>query len=268
VARPNLLRMRLAEGRACVGPLFQEFWSPELFEFVGLAGFDYVILDGEHAGVDPQTARNLARAAQGVGITAMARVPNGEASLVLRYLDAGLEGLILPHCNTAEDAEAFVRACKFPPRGIRGAANSSRAAGYGFTQTPLEHLEQADREVLCLALIEEPRAVENLPAILAVDGLDGCFVGAGDMALLLGRPYFGGATTHPEVQRMVDHAVDLTLRAGKLVMLPTPDGAQARALARRGVQLITMNFGALVRRSIDGFFAAFREGEGHARRPG
>jgi 4-hydroxy-2-oxoheptanedioate aldolase len=258
MARPNLLRKKLAEGRTCVGPLFQEFWSPELFEFCGLAGFDYVILDGEHAGVDPQTARNLARAAQGAGITALARVPNGEASLVLRYLDAGVEGLILPHCNSGADAEAFVRACKYPPRGIRGAASTSRAAGYGFTQTPREHLEQADREVLCLGLIEEPRAVEKLPEILEVDGLDGCFVGAGDMALLLGREYYGGAGTHPEVQRLVDRAVALTLEAGKLVMLPVADGAQARRLAERGVQLVTLNFGALVRRACEEYLAAAR----------
>jgi 2-keto-3-deoxy-L-rhamnonate aldolase RhmA len=264
VARPNLLRRKIAEGRACVGPLFQEFWSPELFEFCGLAGFDYVVLDGEHAGIDPQTARGLARAAQGVGITALARIPNGEPSLVLRYLDAGIEGLILPHCNSGADAEAFVRACKYPPRGIRGAASSSRAAGYGFTQTPREHLEQADREVLCLGLIEEPRAVEHLPEILKVDGLDGCFIGAGDMALTLGREYYGGAGTHPEVQRLVDRAQALTLEAGKLVMLPAADGAQARRLAERGAHLVTLNIGALMRRACEEYLTAFhgRPGRG------
>lgn len=258
MARPNLLRQRLASGRTCIGPIFQEFWSPELFEFCGLAGFDYAILDGEHAGVDPQTARGLVRAAQGVGITALARVPRGEPSLVLRYLDAGVEGLILPHCNTAADAEAFVSACKYPPRGIRGAASSSRAAGYGFTQTAREHVEQADREVLCLGLIEEPRAVEHLPEILKVDGFDGCFIGPGDMALLLGRDYFGGPTMHPAVRALVDRALALTLEAGKLVMLPAATGAEARAWAQRGVRLITLNIGALVRRAIDDYFAAFR----------
>lgn len=260
MARPNRLREKLARGRTCVGPLFQEFWSPELFEFCALAGFDFVIADGEHAGVDPQTVRNLARAAQGAGATALLRVPNGEPSLVLRYLDAGVEGLILPHCNSAADAEGLVRASRYPPRGIRGAASSSRAAGYGFTQTPLEHLEQSDREVLCLGLIEEPRAVEALPEILRVDGLDGCFVGAGDMALTLGRRYFGGAAMHPEVQRLVDRAIDLTLDAGKTVMCPAATGAEARAMSQRGVRLITMNFGGLARRAIAEYLGALQEG--------
>jgi 2-keto-3-deoxy-L-rhamnonate aldolase RhmA len=262
VARPNRLRAKLAAGETCLGPLFQEFWSPELFEFCGLAGFDFVIADGEHAGVDPQTVRNLARAAQGVGVTALARVPRPEPSLILQYLDAGVEGLVLAHCNTAADAETFVSACKFPPRGIRGAANSSRAAGYGFSQTPLEHLEQADREVLCLGLIEEPRAVDNLPAILEIDGFDGCFVGAGDLALTLGREYFGGPATHPVVQALVDRAIELTLAAGKLVMLPAATGAEARSHARRGVRLITMNFGALARRAIAEYLSTFRDGGG------
>src|SRR5919202_744618 len=149
MARMNLLRRKVAEGKTCIGLIFQEFWSPELFEFCGLAGFDYVIADGEHAGVDPQTARNLVRAAQGVGITPLARVARPEPSLILQYLDAGVEGLFLPHCNTAADAEAFVSACKYPPRGIRGAASTSRAAGYGFSGSSREHVEQADREVLC-----------------------------------------------------------------------------------------------------------------------
>jgi 4-hydroxy-2-oxoheptanedioate aldolase len=259
VARPNLLRRKLAEGRTCVGPIFQEFWSPELFEFCGLAGFDFVIIDGEHAGVDPQAARPLARAAQGVGITPLVRIPILDASVALRYLDAGVEGLILPHCNTAADAEAFVRACKYPPRGIRGAASTSRAAGYGFTQTSREHLEQSDREGLCLGLIEEPHAVANLPEILKVEGLDGCFVGAGDMALVLGREYYGGPAMHPEVRKLVDRAVELTLQAGKLVMIPVTSGAEARAWSERGVRLITLNFGALVRRASEEFFAGLRK---------
>jgi 4-hydroxy-2-oxoheptanedioate aldolase len=258
MARVNQLRVKLAAGRTCVGPLFQEFWSPELFEFCALAGFDFVIADGEHAGVDPQAVRNLARAAQGAGATALARVPNGEPSLVLRYLDAGVEGLILPHCNSAADAEGLVRACRYPPRGIRGAASSSRAAGYGFTQTPIEHLTQSDREVLCLGLIEEPRAVEALPEILRVDALDGCFVGAGDMALTLGRQYYGGPSMHPEVRRLVDRAIDLTLAAGKVVMYPAATGAEAYAMSQRGVRLITMNFGALARRAIADFLGAAR----------
>ena len=100
--------------------------------------------------------------------------------------------------------------------------------------------------------------MRNLPEILAVDGLDGCFVGAGDLALTMGRAYFGGPATHPEVQAQVDRAISLTLAAGKLVMLPAATGQEAHAAAARGVRLITMNFGALARRAIGEYLAAFR----------
>jgi 4-hydroxy-2-oxoheptanedioate aldolase len=118
--------------------------------------------------------------------------------------------------------------------------------------------------VLCLGLIEEPRAVEALPEILRVDGLDGCFVGAGDMALTLGRQYFGGAAMHPEVRRLVDRAIDLTLEAGKVVMYPAATGAEARTMSQRGVRLITMNFGALARRAIAEYLGTLR-GEADSR---
>jgi 4-hydroxy-2-oxoheptanedioate aldolase len=259
MARTNLLREKLAAGKTCFGPIFQEFWSAELFEFCGLAGFDYLIVDGEHAAVDPLRAKELARAGQGVGVTVLARVPRNEPSLILQFLDAGVEGLILPHCNSAADAEAFVSACKYPPRGIRGASSTSRAAGYGFTQrSSLDHVAAADQEVLCLGLIEEPRGVENLAEILAVDGLDGCWVGFGDLALALGREYYGGPGIHPEVQKLVDRALDLTIAAGKLAMIVAPSAAEAPPLAARGVQLLTLNFGALVRRGIDEYLGTAR----------
>jgi 4-hydroxy-2-oxoheptanedioate aldolase len=259
MARTNLLRQKLAAGQACIGPIFQEFSSPELFEFCGLAGFDYLIVDGEHGAVDPLRAKELARAGQSVGTTVLARVPRNEPSLLLQFLDAGVEGLILPHCNSAADAEAFVRACKYPPRGIRGAASTSRAAGYGFTQrSSLEHVEAADREVLCIGLIEEPRGVENLAEILTVDGLDGCWIGFGDLSLALGREFYGGAGVHPEVQKLVDRALDQTIAAGKLAMIVAASGAEAKALAARGVQLLTLNFGALVRRGIEEHLRAAR----------
>ena len=105
-------------------------------------------------------------------------------------------------------------------------------------------------------------AVDNLPEILKVDGFDGCFVGHGDMSLVMGREYYGGPTVHPDVQALVDRAIDLTLEAGRLVMFVAPTGAEAAALARRGVQLITMNFGALVRRACEAYFAEYRAARG------
>ena len=228
--RPNPLRQKIATGRPVIGPLLQEIPdSLDLVEFLGAAGFDYVIVDGEHAGADAERCRNVARAAEASGMCALARVPSADPARILAFLDQGIQGIILAHCNTRDDAEALVQAVKYPPRGIRGAASGSRAAQYGYGGSARDHVELANRETLCLGLIEEPRAVDQVPAMLGVEDFDGCFLGAGDMSLGMGMEYYGMLPPHPEVQRLIDRVRDETLAAGKLVMAPAATGAAALA---------------------------------------
>jgi 2-keto-3-deoxy-L-rhamnonate aldolase RhmA len=258
--RPNPLRQKLAAGQPVIGPLLQEIPdSLELVEFLGAAGFDFVILDGEHAGVHVAHARDVARASEAAGICALARVPDADPGRILAFLDSGIQGIILAHCNTADDAEALVRAVKYPPRGIRGAASGSRAARFGYgAPSAREHVEISDRETLCLGLIEEPRAVSEVGSMLRVSGFDGCFLGAGDMSLTLGREYYGLPSTHPEVQKLIDQARDETLAAGKLVMVPSGSGAGAKALIDSGVQMVVVQFGQFLRAACDSYLKAAR----------
>jgi 4-hydroxy-2-oxoheptanedioate aldolase len=257
--RLNPLRQKIANGQPVIGPILQEIPdSLELIEFLGSAGFDYVMVDGEHAGVGVIQARNAARAAESVGICALARVPDADPGRILAFLDSGIQGIILAHCNTADDAEALVRTVKYPPRGIRGAASGSRAAMYGYGPSTPEKIEIADCETMCFGLIEEPRAVPEVAAMLKVDGFDGCFLGAGDMALTLGREYYGLPTTHPEVQKLIDQARAETLAAGKLVMEPSGTGAGARVLIESGVQLVVVQFGQFFRAACNSYLTAAR----------
>src|SRR5690349_2111016 len=103
------------------------------------AGFDYVIVDGEHAGVDAATCRELVRAAESMGGCALARVASADTARIVSFLDQGVQGIILAHCRSAADAEALVRGVKYPPRGVRGAASGSRAARYGYGRSAREH---------------------------------------------------------------------------------------------------------------------------------
>ena len=257
--RPNPLRQKLARGEPVIGPLLQELpASPDLVEFLGAAGFDYVIVDGEHGGVSVELCRELVRAAEAAGICALARVPSADAPRILAFLDQGVQGIILAHCNTATDAEALVRAVKYPPRGIRGAASGSRAAQFGFSGSPREHVETANRETLCFGLIEEPRAVPNVGAMLRVEGFDGCFLGAGDMSLTMGLEFYGQTPAHPEVQRLIDRVRDETLAAGKLVMEPAGTGAAARALIEQGIQFVVVQFGQFFRRACTAYLEEAR----------
>jgi 4-hydroxy-2-oxoheptanedioate aldolase len=153
-----------------------------------------------------------------------------------------------------------VRACKYPPRGIRGAASGSRAAQYGYSGAPRARdlVEFFDRETMCLGLIEEQRAVEHVPAMLAVDGFDGCFLGAGDMSLSMGLEYYGALPPHPEVQALIDRVRDQTLAAGKLVMAPSGSGAGARTLIESGVQMVVVQFGMFFRAACNAYLKEAR----------
>src|SRR3984893_7992595 len=159
----NPLRNKLATGQAVIGPLLQEIPnSPELVEFLIAAGFDYVIVDGEHGGVSTEVCRELVRAAESMGGCALARVPNADPARILAFLDQGVQGIVLSHCRGVAEAEALVRAVKYPPRGIRGAAGGSRAARYGYGGSSRDHVSTSNVETMCFGLIEDPEAVPHI----------------------------------------------------------------------------------------------------------
>jgi 2-keto-3-deoxy-L-rhamnonate aldolase RhmA len=242
------LRARLAAGQPVIGPILQEIpVSADLVEFLAAAGFDFVVVDGEHAGVGVERCRELVRAADAFGAAALVRVPSTDPALIVAYLDSGVQGIVLAHCNDARDAEALVQAVKYPPRGGRGAAAGSRANRYGYAWSPREHVETANRETLCFGLVEEPRAVPNVPAMLRVDGFDGCFLGAGDLSLSMGLDYYGHSPAHAAVQEQLDRVRDDTLAAGKWVMAAAGSGRAARELIAQGVQLVVVQFGQFFR---------------------
>ena len=244
----NPLRRKLGSGQAVIGPLLQEIpSSPELVEFMLAAGFDYVIIDGEHGGTSVEVCRGLVRAAEAMGGCALARVPNADTARILAFLDQGVQGIVLAHCRSAADAEALVRAAKYPPRGVRGAASGSRAARYGYGGPSRQHVVQSNAETMCFGLIEDPEAIPHVQQMLAVDGFDGCFLGAGDLALSLGLDYYGQPTPHPAVQQLIDRVRSETLAAGKLVMAAAGSGEAARALIAQGVQLVVVQFGQFFR---------------------
>jgi 4-hydroxy-2-oxoheptanedioate aldolase len=250
----NPLRQKLAAGQTVIGPLLQEIpSSPELAEFLMAAGFDYVIVDGEHGGASTETCRELVRAAEAMGGCALARVPNADPARILAFLDQGVQGIVLSHCRGVEEAEALVRAVKYPPRGIRGAASGSRAARYGYGGPVRDHVLTSNAETMCFGLIEDPEAVPQIKEMLAIDGFDGCFLGAGDMALSLGFEYFGGPSTHRSVQALIDQVRDETLAAGKLVMAPAGSGEAARAALAQGAQLVVVQFGQFFRAACNAY---------------
>ena len=207
----NRTKAKLRAGETVVG-CFMMFVHPAVVEYIGRAGFDWVLFDGEHGPVSPESVEVGVLAAENVGLTPLARVPVNRPEVILRFMDTGLAGVLVPHVDRPEDAEAAVRSVKYHPRGERGLAGV-RASGYGAIPQP-DYVARANAETMIMAMIESVAAVENIQDIAAVDGLDVLNVGMTDLSQSLGRP---GKKDDPELIQLVERVIQVGRAAGKTV---------------------------------------------------
>jgi 2-keto-3-deoxy-L-rhamnonate aldolase RhmA len=155
--------------------------TPHAVEILGGTGLDFVVIDGEHAPFD-RTSIDLALfAARAAGIPAVVRTPDATPGHLLNALDCGADGVLVPHVASVETARAIVEACRYQG-GRRGFSSGGRAGRYGALSV-WDHIRAADERTTVLAMIEDPEAVGHLDAIAAVDGLDGFFLGRGDLSV-------------------------------------------------------------------------------------
>lgn len=191
--RTNSLKRTLTAGGAAFGPNLQ-IPSPWLVEIIAGAGFDYVMLDGEHGAAFDDLA-NLIIAADGAGITPVVRVPNHDRSWLLRALEYGAGGVQVPMVNTPQEARRIVDEVKYAPLGNRGFSSVTRSARYGAADAR-DHATSANGETMLVLQLESKQAVQNAAAISKVSGVDMLFIGPGDLAQSLGHP---GEPTAPAV---------------------------------------------------------------------
>jgi 2-dehydro-3-deoxyglucarate aldolase/4-hydroxy-2-oxoheptanedioate aldolase len=250
----NRVKQTLKEGKKTAGAWLQ-IGSPITAEIMSQAGFDWLMIDMEHAPVDFMTLVSQMQAMTGGGAVPLVRAPWNDFVTIKRILDAGAYGLLVPYVNTREEAEAAVKACKYPPDGIRGVAGSPRAAGYG--QNVSNYLPNANDQILVLTAVETAAAVENLDDILAVSGLDGIFIGPMDLSTSMG---YMGNPGHPEVQAAIETIEHKTLGAGKILSTITGSWEQAQARYEKGYQMIMlMADGVAVGQLAAGTVANFRQ---------
>jgi 4-hydroxy-2-oxoheptanedioate aldolase len=181
--------------------------SPVMVEMCGHAGVDFVIIDNEHGPGGIESTEHLIRAARGAGIIPIVRTLEPE---ILRVLDIGASGIQVPQVDTPEQAARIVAAAKYPPTGKRGAAFSTRAAGFGFFGGA-QHLKDSNDGTAVIVMAETRTALANLDAILAVPGIDAVFFGPNDLSFSLGVP---GQLNHPEVIAAIDHGIARARAAG------------------------------------------------------
>lgn len=206
----SLIKRRLENDEPVFGT-FVKFASPNLVEMIGMSGFDFIIIDSEHANLTHGEIEELIRAAQLVGMAAIVRTADAGEANILHALDSGASGIQVPSLSSAEEARAVVRRAKYHPIGERGWAPGCRAGDYAFT-LPKTYIERANRDTTIAVHVENARMAADIEALCQVDHLDVAFIGTGDLSQSLGYP---GEAEHPEVQKVVDRVIDACKRAGK-----------------------------------------------------
>jgi len=252
----NPVKRKIRAGQKTSGA-WAQLCSPLAAEALARGGYDWILIDMEHAQGDMQTliGQYQAIAAAGTGAVPLVRAPWNDLVWIKRILDAGAYGLMIPYVNTKEEAVRAIQACKYPPQGIRGIAGSIRAAGFG--RDTAGYLKRANDELFIMLQVETPQAIENMEAIAAVPGVDALFIGPMDLSTSMG---FFGNPAAPEVQAAIAKA-EAKAKALKMP-LGTISGSweQAKALYERGYQLITLSSDAVLVSKVGAEMAAkFRE---------
>lgn len=230
----NPFKTALAAGRPQLG-LWLSMADPYLAEVSATAGFDWLLIDGEHA---PNDIRSTLAALQAVAPypgQPVVRAVHGDTALIKQLLDIGARNLLVPMVDTAEQARALVAATRYPPRGIRGVG--SAVGRVSLWSGRADYLDVADDEVCLLVQAETVTALQNLEAICAVDGVHGVFIGPADLAASMGHR---GKPGHPEVQAAIEAAMRTIVASGKAAGTLTSDATLARRYLDLGCTFVAV----------------------------
>jgi len=236
----NPFKAALAAKQARIG-LWLSMADPYLAETSATAGFDWLLIDGEHA---PNDVRSTLAALQAVApyrSQPVVRAVAGEVALVKQLLDIGAQNLLVPMVDTAEQARQLVAATRYPPLGIRGVGSAVGRASRWSART--DYLDVADSEVCLLVQAETVMALGNLQAICAVDGIDGVFIGPADLAASMGHR---GKPGHPEVQAAIERAMKTIVASGKAAGTLTSDPVLARRYLELGCTFVAVGVDILM----------------------
>jgi len=214
------LRDKIETGKPSIGSWIQ-LGDESLVEMMATGPFDWLCIDLEHTTISIEHAGRIIRVADLAGCPVLVRLSSHDPAQIKRVLDAGVTGIIAPMVNTAEEAEAIVSAATYPPKGTRG-VGLARAQDYGVGFP--EYMKRMDRDLVCIMQVEHIDGVDNLEEILAVDGVDGFFIGPYDLSASLGCP---GEFDHPEMVNAMSRVAEVVKRpevlAGVHVVEPEPE---------------------------------------------
>ncbi len=239
--RTNRLKTLLAEGKPAFGA-FHGLGSPQVAELIGQAGCDFVLIDGEHGLGDRQTQLHCLQALAGTPASAVLRVPSDDPVILKQALDLGAEAIMVPNVTSAAQARNIVAACRYGPRGFRGyAAPFVRASDYG--QKLPTYLEEYERQLLIIAMIESSAGVAAAGEIAGVDGIDVVQLGTLDLAFEMG---VGDRLDSSELRAAVSATEAGVSAAGKPLGGVATTVSHCASLVSRGYRMVTVGFDTML----------------------
>ena len=231
----NRMKQALKEGKVVFGPMVSEIRSPGIAILFAQAGFDFFFIDMEHSCFTMETMSDMILAGRAAGIPAIVRPSSRKSHEYLsRPLDIGASGLLVPQIQSRQDAENVVAWCRYFPMGERGMALSRQHTFFESGNT-LETTKQLNEEVLIAMQIEHRDAVESLPDILSVPGIDAAFVGPEDLAASLGKP---GQTSHPDVEQAIRRVIAVSRDKGIIPGIHTGSVDKAKYWIDQGMKFV------------------------------
>ena len=226
-------KQKLRAGIPQIG-IRSQLCSPIVAEAFGFCGFDYIYIDMEHSPNDLMSVLHQAQAIAGTTAETVVRIPSNDIVLIQRLLDVGVENIVVPMVETAQEARLAASAVRYPPHGIRSLARVHRGNGYG---TDDNYASSVSDRICLVAQIESQAAVERASEIASVDGVDAVLFGPADLAADMGYP---GKTEHPEVLSTIEGGLKKILAAGKFAGMSTTDPTIAAEWFAKGCGLVSI----------------------------
>ncbi len=224
----NLMKAKLREGKPVLGGICRLAY-PTSIEAMGYAGLDWVLIDSEHGSMGFETAEVMSMYAYATGVTPIMRVHTLSESLIMRALDIGAQGVLVPHVCTAEDAKLVADAAHYLPKGTRG-VGPGRGTRFGAIPAA-EYFAMSNEEVITLVMIEDAEAIDNIEAIAAVEGIHILNIGTSDLSQSLG---VSGDFKHPKVLDAIEKTRAAADKYGKWVAFPARSKAEAAECVKAG----------------------------------
>ena len=247
----NVVKQKLRNGEVVMG-VFNPMPSPDVVEILALAGFDFVLLDAEHGRISPDDAYPMILAAEARDVPIFVRVGENDRQVILKYLDLGVSGVMIPQTSTPELVAEAVSAMRYAPDGVRGLAGG-RTFDYGVGRPMPEMIPAINERVLTIAQFEHIDALPHVNEMLATPGLDVLFVGPSDLGQSMG---YGGQYGIPEVEEVIQQVIDAAKGTGVALAIVAPDIVTVNKRIAQGFQMIVPNAPGLLMKASRDLLAA------------